>query len=128
MTTVWRVLRKMLKWTPYHFKRLFELKEDDYSRRLAFAEDFLVRFEMNNDWLDTILWSDEAHFTLKGQVNMRNCVIWASENPHAFSETPLHDQKITVWCGFTSNFIIGPYFYQHRTFNINIKHIEHLIS
>jgi len=68
----------MLKWTPYHFKRLFELK-DDYPRQLAFAEDFLVRVEMNNDWLDTILWSDEAHFTLKGQVNTRNCYFGVGE-------------------------------------------------
>ena len=25
---------------------------------------------------------------------------------------PLHDQKVTVWCGFTVDFILDPYFFE----------------
>jgi hypothetical protein len=58
------------------------------------------------------MWTDEANFYLCGQVNTHNCRIWDVNNPHAFLEAPLHAEKVTVWCGFTSDFIIGPYFYQ----------------
>lgn len=109
--TAWRALRKELRLYPYRIQRLHKLEPGDPQRRLAFAQDFLTRVAIDDDWLDTILWTDEAHFTLTGQVNSRNCVIWANENPHAFVQTPLHDQKVTVWCGVTSHCMLGPYFF-----------------
>jgi len=27
---------------------------------------------------------------------------------------PLNDEKVTVWCGFTSSFILGPYFFEQE--------------
>ena len=56
--------------------------------------------------------SDEAHFYLNGTVNTQNSRIWASEQSHAVQEIPPHPQKLTVWCGFTAGFIIGPYFFE----------------
>ena len=50
-------------------------------------------------------------FNLSGTVNKQNCRIWATQNPHAIHEQPLHDQKTTVWCGFSSKGVIGPYFF-----------------
>ena len=38
--------------------------------------------------------------------------ISVSEQPHAFQEIPFHSQKVTVWCGFTGDFIVGPYIFQ----------------
>ncbi|MGH0123464.1 UNVERIFIED_CONTAM: hypothetical protein FKN15_011979 [Acipenser sinensis] len=57
-----------------------------------------------------VLWTDDALFTLSGSVNTRNCVIWLETNPHATFARPLHDVKVTVWGGFTVNFVIGPFF------------------
>ncbi|GFX12100.1 transposable element Tc3 transposase [Trichonephila clavipes] len=45
-----------------------------------------------------ILFSDEAHFWLNGYVNKQNCRIWSEANPQAYVETPLHPEKLTVWC------------------------------
>ncbi|GFU65123.1 transposable element Tc3 transposase [Trichonephila clavipes] len=42
--------------------------------------------------------SDEAHFWLNGYVNKQNCRIWSEDNPHVYVETPLHLEKLTVWC------------------------------
>ncbi|GFX89099.1 transposable element Tc3 transposase [Trichonephila clavipes] len=42
--------------------------------------------------------SDEAHFWLNGYVNKQNCRIWSEANPHVYVETPLHPEKLTVWC------------------------------
>ncbi|GFW63855.1 DUF4817 domain-containing protein [Trichonephila clavipes] len=45
-----------------------------------------------------ILFSDEAHFWLNGYVNKQNCRIWSEANPQVYVETPLHPEKLTVWC------------------------------
>ncbi|GFT74308.1 hypothetical protein TNCV_1307671 [Trichonephila clavipes] len=41
---------------------------------------------------------DEAHFWLNGYVNQQNCRIWSEANPQVYVETPLHPEKLTVWC------------------------------
>jgi len=38
--------------------------------------------------------------------------IWASENPNAVHEEPLHSEKIGVWCGMSRQRIIGPIFFE----------------
>ena len=57
-----------------------------------------------------IIFSNEAHFDLGGYVNKQNCRIWGTENPHAYIEKPTHLIRVsTVWCGFWSRGIIGPF-------------------
>ena len=55
----------------------------------------------------------EAHFTLGGYVN-QNCRIWGSEDPQVIEESPLHSEKVTVWCALWSEDMIRPYFFQKR--------------
>ncbi|GFW96083.1 uncharacterized protein TNCV_957971 [Trichonephila clavipes] len=50
------------------------------------------------DFHKRILFSDEAHFWLDGYVNKQNCRIWSEANPQVYVETPLHPEKLTVWC------------------------------
>ncbi|GFS63783.1 transposable element Tc1 transposase [Trichonephila clavipes] len=47
----------------------------------------------NND-----VGNDEAHFWLNGYVNKQNCRVWSEANPQVYVETPLHPEKLTVWC------------------------------
>ncbi|GFX78568.1 uncharacterized protein TNCV_30081 [Trichonephila clavipes] len=37
-------------------------------------------------------------FWLNGYVNKQNCRIWSEANPQVYVETPLHPEKLTVWC------------------------------
>ncbi|GFT82909.1 DUF4817 domain-containing protein [Trichonephila clavipes] len=60
-----------------------------------------------------ILFSDEAHFWLNGYVNKQNCRIWSEANPQVYVETPLHPEKLTVWCTLWAGGIIGPYFFKN---------------
>ncbi|GFU28921.1 hypothetical protein TNCV_470531 [Trichonephila clavipes] len=50
------------------------------------------------DFHKRTLLSDEAHFWLNGYVNKQNCRIWSEGNPQVYVETPLHLEKLTVWC------------------------------
>ena len=36
---------------------------------------------------------------------------WAATNPNVLLKTPLHPQKVTVWCSFHAGGVIGPYFF-----------------
>ncbi|GFS99172.1 hypothetical protein TNCV_1600171 [Trichonephila clavipes] len=50
--------------------------------------------------------SDEAHFWLNGYVNRQNCRIWSEANPQVYVETPLHPEKLTVWCALCAGGIL----------------------
>ncbi|GFV85480.1 transposable element Tc3 transposase [Trichonephila clavipes] len=50
------------------------------------------------DFHKRILFSDEANFWLNDYVNKENCRIWSEANPQVYVETPLHPEKLTVWC------------------------------
>ncbi|GFU07662.1 transposable element Tc3 transposase [Trichonephila clavipes] len=53
------------------------------------------------------IFPDEAHFWLNGYVNKQNCRIWSKANPQVYVETPLHPEKLTVWCALWAGGIIG---------------------
>jgi hypothetical protein len=113
-TTVLRVLKTRLKMRPYRLRMLHELKEGDHQERIDFANWFL---EQEDDYVERILWSDEAHFHLDGSLSTRNCVIWSSSNPQAAVIHSMHPQRVTVWCGFTAKFILPPAFIEGETVN-----------
>ncbi|GFS84074.1 ATP-binding cassette sub-family G member 1 [Trichonephila clavipes] len=58
------------------------------------------------DFHKRILFSDEAHFWLNGYVNKQNCRIWSEANPQVYVETPLHPEKLTVWCALWASGIL----------------------
>ena len=60
-----------------------------------------------------INFSDETDFDLGGYVNRQNCCIWGTKNPHAFIEKPTYTKRVTVWYGFWSRDIIGPFFFEN---------------
>ncbi|GFU42795.1 hypothetical protein TNCV_3139801 [Trichonephila clavipes] len=49
---------------------------------------------------------DEAHFWLNGYVNKQNCRICSEANPKVYVETPLHPEKLTVWCALWAGEIL----------------------
>jgi len=59
---------------------------------------------------DKIIFKDEAHFWRDGYVNRQNFRIWGSQKPELLRTTPLHPQKLTIWCGISPSGIIGPHF------------------
>ncbi|GFW89174.1 putative DD41D transposase [Trichonephila clavipes] len=90
--------------------------------RLRFVEWAQNEIAVVPDFHKGILFSDEAHFWLNGYVNKQNCRIWSEANPQVYVETPLHPEKLTVWCALWAGGIIGPYFFkndegQHVTVN-----------
>ncbi|GFT30759.1 uncharacterized protein TNCV_759461 [Trichonephila clavipes] len=108
-STVQKIMRNILRYYPY---KLQELLPHDFETQHLFSLQFLARLEVDPEWPWNILWTDEAHFHLDGSVNTHNCRIWQSDNPHSTLQVPQHSPKVTVWCGFSASFILGPYFFE----------------
>lgn len=110
-TSYRRILRE-LKFKCYHPRLIHALNEDDFDRRMEFCTTMLEEYEANDPHIfENVLWTDEATFTLSGQVNRHNCVYWDTENHHRTSEVALTQPGLNVWGGFSRNGIYGPYIF-----------------
>ncbi|GFX85546.1 transposable element Tcb1 transposase [Trichonephila clavipes] len=75
-------------------------------RKLLFVEWAQNEIAVVPDFHKRILFSDEAHFWLNRYVNKQNCRIWSEANPQVYVETPLHPEKLTVWCALWAGGIL----------------------
>ncbi|GFU69647.1 hypothetical protein TNCV_2559371 [Trichonephila clavipes] len=78
----------------------------DHQARRRFVEWAQNEIAVVPDFHKRILFSDEAHFWLNGYVNKQNCRIWSEANPQVYVETPLHPEKLTVWCALWAGGIL----------------------
>ncbi|GFU93060.1 hypothetical protein TNCV_2900461 [Trichonephila clavipes] len=74
------------------------IHQNDHQARRRFVEWAQNEIAVVPDFHKRILFSDEAHFWLNGYVNKQNCRIWSEANPQVYVETPLHPEKLTLWC------------------------------
>ncbi|PSN41601.1 hypothetical protein C0J52_17604, partial [Blattella germanica] len=120
--SVRRILRLDLKFHPYKLQIVQELKENDYQLRLGFCQEMITKINNDDEFLNKLWMSDEAHFHLTGYVNKQNYRYWADTNPNEVHERPLHASKVTLWCAVSSHGIIGPHFFaneQGNTITVN---------
>ena len=73
---------------------------------------FIEQLDVNPAFLDSVWFSDEAHFLLSGHVNSKNNVFWGTSSPDEVLQRPLHSAKCTVWAAISSHGIIGPFFFE----------------
>ncbi|GFT40059.1 SCAN domain-containing protein 3 [Trichonephila clavipes] len=99
---------------PSLFKKFgLAIHQNDHQARRRFVEWAQNEIAVVPDFHKRILFSDEAHFWLNGYVNKQNCRICSEANPQVYVETPLHPEKLTVWCALWAGGIIGPYFFKN---------------
>ncbi|GFV00222.1 hypothetical protein TNCV_3322731 [Trichonephila clavipes] len=82
------------------------IHQNDHQTRRRFVEWAQNEIAVVPDFHKRILFSDEAHFWLNGYVNKQNCRIWSEANPQVYVETPLHPEKLTVWCALWAGGIL----------------------
>ena len=76
------------------------LKGTDKIARVSFAQLILYRVSLSPNFLERIMFSDEAVFQLDGGINTRNCSHWSRTNPHWTIEKSLNSPKVMVWAAF----------------------------
>ncbi|GFT88348.1 hypothetical protein TNCV_5074451 [Trichonephila clavipes] len=82
------------------------IHQNDHQARRRFVEWAQNEIAVVPDFHKRNLFSDEAHFWLNGYVNKQNCRIWSEANPQVYVETPLHPEKLTVWCALWAGGIL----------------------
>ncbi|GFX61699.1 uncharacterized protein TNCV_2591421 [Trichonephila clavipes] len=82
------------------------IHQNDHQARRRFVEWAQNEIAVVPDFQKRILFSDEAPFWLNGYVNKQNCRIWSEANPQVYVETPLHPEKLTVWCALWAGGIL----------------------
>lgn len=81
----------------YHWKPGKFVKWVTYQRRA------------DNEFSQTFILSDGAHFYLSTWFNEQNCHIWPAENPRTVNERSLQSQKVSSCCDLSAHVIIGVY-------------------
>lgn len=114
---------KKHQWHPYKVTLVQELNEDDPDRRIEFCDNMMERCNADADFVNRIVFSDEATFYLNGTVNKQNCRYWAPQNPHWMMEARTqYPEKLNVWAGIVGNRILGPYFIEGTL--TGVKYLE----
>ena len=102
---------------PYKVQLVQALKPIDYQQRLNYAIRIQEMTREDNNFIHNLIMRDVAHFHLNGSVNKQNTRFWGTENPRVIHQHELHPLKVTIWCGVTSERVIGPYFFEDEDGN-----------
>ena len=95
--TIWRILRKVLKWKAYRPHLVQVLSPANMESRVA-ACSFWLSFE--EEWFERVLWSDEKWFVLQNSPNKQTNRFWAPLNPHDVIQCKkAHGKKAMCWVG-----------------------------
>lgn len=109
VTSVYRILQSQ-KFHPYKLQIVQQLLPGDLVARTEFSQAQILMHAQNQNFYDFLVFSDESHFHLNGAVNTHNCRYWSDENPHWYTEVPLHSPRVTVWAAIGRPLVLGPYF------------------
>lgn len=91
--SVRRILHLDLHFHPYKLQIVQKLDPRDYDIRMQYCRNVLHMINTDDQFLNNLIMTDEAHFYLSGFVNKQNFRYWAPENPCLIHENPLHSQK-----------------------------------
>lgn len=104
-STLRRILLKDFQLYPYRIQNKHQLIAADMRKPVVLYQWFDEKFKEDPDFLETVWFSDEAHFLLSSHVNRRNSVLWSTQSPDKELQRPLH----TVWVAILKHSIIGPF-------------------
>ena len=118
-TSFRRIVSENIKFHPYVLVRRQKLQVRDPAQRLAYCNRLIETITENPDFLDNLITSDEAIFSLNSEVNTRNVVKYSERgNGHPddhYVDFSQGADKIMVWVGLTGQgVVLGPHFIQGR--------------
>lgn len=108
--TVFKILKEQQLY-PFHIQRVQALLPRDFLPRLVFCQWIVHVTAQNPNFLNGVLFTDEASFSRDSIRNFHNNHLWADENPHGIFQANFQNQfSVNVWLGVLDDHLIGPYF------------------
>ncbi|GBM23579.1 hypothetical protein AVEN_196652-1 [Araneus ventricosus] len=97
-----------------------ETAKNDGPQRFKLDVEMLSRIENEHDFLNRVIFSDEATFHVNNKVYNHNCRIWGSEDLHAVQEVERNSPRLNVWCALAHETVIGPFFFAETSVTAHI--------
>lgn len=88
------------------------LSADNESSLLKLAMRCFRKLRNNSTQLHRNLFSDECFYSMSGKINKQNHRIWGTEGPRETHQARRHSSTFIVWCSFSKDEVIGPYFFE----------------
>jgi hypothetical protein len=110
-----RIAKLDIKFHPYVMITRQKLREGDPVQRMAFCDRLVDTVEQNPQFLDQLIVSDEAVFSLNSEVNTRNVIKYApygnGDPADHYVEFAQGADQVMVWVGLTrAGVVLGPHF------------------
>ena len=114
-SSVCKILKNILKSYPYRITLRHQIKDDDYPKRVQYAQIMSVMYADQN-FKNNIWYMDEAAFHMNGCVNRWNTRIWGQEKPETLLQKPLRESpKVNAVAIISRRGVKGPYFFPEDT-------------
>jgi hypothetical protein len=91
---------------------LHAMNKGDPDLGAQFCECLQHRVHEYEEFVNKIVWSDEATIMMNGTVNRRSCVYWVPETPHIHVDKAVSLPGLTVWRGLSYRGLIGLFFFE----------------
>lgn len=93
---------------PFHYTPVQELFPQDYERRREYCEWLLTQHELDENFVKSIMFTDESKFDRKGIFNQHNSHYWAEENPRVVRPRCFQVRwGIHIWAGIIDNKLVS---------------------
>lgn len=103
---------KKYKYKPYKIRPVQKLTDRHKQQRMALCQELLTRQNEDRNFINKIIWTDEATFSTAGCFNRKNMHMWSQQNRHEIREIKFQGRRsIHVWCGILGNRVLGPIFF-----------------
>ncbi|GBN89412.1 hypothetical protein AVEN_148120-1 [Araneus ventricosus] len=114
ISTVRKILRNILQCYPFKITHIQELVSDDLPKREAFACNFLLEWKWTMHGGHGRFCGQTKPISISKVLSILKIAEYRPrENPFQMQPLPVHSQKVTVWCGFTTAFIVGHFFFEN---------------
>ena len=82
---------------PFKIKPTTKLTPGQREKRVEFCQTMLEKFNLNNDYLKNVFWTDESTFATSGMINRKNVRQWATVNPIAIGNFNFKVAKVSMY-------------------------------
>lgn len=125
-STIWKILHNH-KYKPYSIMLVQHLKEVDFEKRVLFCESMLLRIQEEPDFLQRMIWSDEAKFTKNGIYNKHNSHYWSNINTNEIREVRFQEVwQFNVYCAIKNDEVLVVHIYDENLTSEKEKYGIHI--
>jgi hypothetical protein len=115
-----RILKVKLHEHAYKIQVVQMLPEEDYHARLDFCQQMVSKIANSCEFLDELMFSDEAAFRISGKVNRHSSRIWGKEKLQEVWQREKDSPKLMSGAQSGSHALLVPSFLKKQQSMVNV--------